>query len=380
MKKEIYYWSPYLGKIATIRSVINSMIGLKRYNCKNYNINLINCYGEWNGFRSRLKKEKINILDLQKKFKININLHGFFFSRLVYFFTLIVSYNKLKILLTKNQPNILIVHLLTYIPLIIYLNNNLKTKLILRISGKPKLNFFRSFLWKISNNNISLVFCPTIETMNYLRRKNIFDKEKLKFLPDPVLFEEEIKKFTKVKFKTKLKLNDYSFFLSIGRLTKQKNHELLINLYKKYEIKEKLVIIGDGELKDYLLKLIRECNLEKRIFIINYRKNIFNYIKKAKAVIVPSLWEDPGFVMIETAYLKSSLICSDCPSGPKEFIEKNRGGFLFKSNSLVSLNKSIRFFLNLNRFEINKKILYSKTKSKIYTIENHSKILDRYIN
>ena len=77
-------------------------------------------------------------------------------------------------------------------------------------------------------------------------------------MPDPVIFEEEIKKLTKEKFKSKLKFNNNSFFLSIGRLTKQKNHELLISLYKKYEIKEKLVIIGDGELKDHLLKLAEE--------------------------------------------------------------------------------------------------------------------------
>ena len=89
-----------------------------------------------------------------------------------------MSYKKLKHLLIKNQPNFLIVHLLTYIPFIIYLNNNLKTKLILRISGKPKLNFFRSLLWKVSDKNISIVFCPTIETMNYLKKKNIFDKKK----------------------------------------------------------------------------------------------------------------------------------------------------------------------------------------------------------
>ena len=52
-----------------------------------------------------------------------------------------------------------------------------KTKLILRISGKPKLNFLRSFLWKISNKNISLVFCPTIETMDYLKKKIFLIKE-----------------------------------------------------------------------------------------------------------------------------------------------------------------------------------------------------------
>ena len=378
MKKEIYYWSPFLGRIATVRSVINSMIGLKRYRGNQYKINLINCYGEWNSYRSRLKREHINILDLQKKLNVNIDLHGFFFSRLIYFFTLIVSYKKLKVLLIKNQPNFLIVHLLTYIPFIVYLNNSIKTKLVLRISGKPQLNFFRLILWKISNKNISLVFCPTIETMNYLKKRKIFDKEKIKFLPDPVLFEEEIKK---IAYKKKdSKLNDYSFFLSIGRLTKQKNHKLLINLYKKYDIKEKLLIIGDGELKDYLSSLIKKFQLEKKVFLIDYKKNIFYYIKKAKAVIVTSLWEDPGFVMIESAYSKKTIICSDCPSGPKEFIGKNKGGFLFSSNSMDSLKKSLKDFSKSNRDNLYKKILYAKKKSKLYTIENHSKMINRYLN
>ena len=378
MKKEIYYWSPFLGKVATVRSVINSMIGLKRYNGNKYKINLINCYGEWDNFKSRLKSEKVDILDLQKKIKIKKNCNGFFFSRLIYFFSLIVSYKKLKILLIKNQPNILVVHLLTYIPLIIYLNNNLKTKLILRISGKPKLNFFRSLLWKISNKNISFVFCPSMETMNYLLKKNIFDKEKLIFLPDPVLFEEEIKKLSKGK--DNLKLTKRPFFLSIGRLTKQKNHKLLIDLYKKYKIKEKLLIIGDGELKSHLIELIKKSKLEKKIFLLSYRKNIFYFIKKAKAIIVTSLWEDPGFVMIESAYSKKTVICSDCPSGPKEFIGKNKGGFLFSSDSLISLNNSIKSFLKSNKDNLNKKILYAKKKSKLYTIENHSKMINRYLN
>ncbi len=354
------------------------MIGLKRNYGKHYKINLVNCFGEWNSFSSRLKKEKINVINLQKKINLNIDLHGFLISRLIYFFSLIISYNKLKNLLIQKRPNFLIVHLLTYIPFIIYLNNDIKTKLILRISGKPKLNLFRSLLWKISNKNISIVFCPTIETMNYLKNKKIFDKKKLKFLPDPVIFEEDIKRLSKEK--NHFKLDNHSFFLSIGRLTKQKNHELLVNLYKKYEIKEKLLIIGDGELKDYLVKMIHKLKLEKKIFLLNYRKNIFYYIKRAKAVIVTSLWEDPGFVMIESAYSKKLVISSNCPSGPKEFIGKNKGGFLFSSDSIISLKNSIKSFSRMNKDNLNKKILYAKKKSKIYTIENHSKMINRYLN
>ena len=203
-------------------------------------------------------------------------------------------------------------------------------------------------------------------------------KKKLKFLPDPILFEEEITKLSKQK--NNVKLTKHAFYLSIGRLTKQKNHKLLINLYKNYKIKEKLLIIGDGELKGYLLKLIKKLKLEKNIFLLNYRKNIFYYIKKAKAVIVTSLWEDPGFVMIESAYLNKPIISSDCPSGPKEFIGKNRGGFLFSSDSLISLKKSITSFSQSNKINLNKKILYAKKKSKIYTIENHAKMINKYLN
>ena len=162
MKTEIYYWSPFIGRVATIRSVINSMIGLKKFQNSKFKIKLINCFGEWNSFRTRLNKESIDILNLQKKIKVNIDLHGFIFSRLINFITLLVSYKKLKNLLNKNQPKFLIVHLLTFIPFLLYLTNSFKTKLILRISGKPKLGIFRYLLWKISNKNISFVFCPNL--------------------------------------------------------------------------------------------------------------------------------------------------------------------------------------------------------------------------
>ena len=84
--------------------------------------------------------------------------------------------------------------------------------------------------------------------------------------------------------------------------------------------------------------------------------------------------------MIESAYSKKTIICSDCPSGPKEFIGKNRGGFLFNSGSLNSLMNSIKNFSKTNKNNLNKKILYAKKKSKIYTIKNHAKMINKYLN
>ena len=378
MKKDIFYWSPYLGKVATIRSVLNSMIGLKTFTTNKFNISLINCYGEWDNEISNLKKKKIDIINIQKRVKFSVDTYGFLASRIIYLKTLFITYYRLKNLLKEKQPYYLIIHLLTFIPIILFLNNNFKTKLILRISGKPKLTFFRNILWKLSNKKLHLVFCPTEETIDYLKGTNIFDKNKILHLPDPILDKKVIARLTKKKIDQKFKKDN--FFLSIGRLTKQKNHELLIKMFYYHGIKEKLLIIGDGELLGYLRRLIKDYKLSDKIKIINYQKNIFYYIKKCKAVVITSLWEDPGFVMVESAHMKKPIICSDCPSGPKEFINNNKGGFLFKSNSIVSLKNAFINFKKINQKLLLKKLSYAKKQSKIFCIENHSKIISKYLS
>ena len=59
--------------------------------------------------------------------------------------------NKILNLLKKNKPDFLLIHLLTSIPIVLFKIFKFKTHLILRISGFPKLNFFRNYLWKNSD-------------------------------------------------------------------------------------------------------------------------------------------------------------------------------------------------------------------------------------
>ena len=94
----------------------------------------------------------------------------------------------------EKKPDYLVIHLITSLPLILFLIFKFDTKLILRISGLPKLNIFRKFLWKISNNKIHFVTVPTKETCLKLKNMNIFDNSKIRHLPDPVFIENKIKK------------------------------------------------------------------------------------------------------------------------------------------------------------------------------------------
>ena len=373
----IYYWSPFTGRVATTRSVVNSAISVKKFSANKTIVTIIDCYGEWNKFYNLFKKNKINVLNLQNKIKINTDAQGFIKSRFIYILTFFLTYSKLKKIIREDKPKYLLIHLLTYIPILLFFFNNFQTKLVLRISGKPKLTFFRYLLWKLLSKKIVFVFSPTNETIEYLNDKKVFPRKKIKFLPDPIINDGEIRILKKNKIKKIFSNNDY--FLTIGRLTKQKNHILLINAFIKFNIKENLLIVGNGELKQKLKQKIKKANRGSSIKIISYQKNIFDYINNSKGVIVSSLWEDPGFVMVEAAFSKKIIISSDCPSGPKEFLEKNKAGFLFKNDNQESLFFAIQHLKKTTKSGINLKLNKAKEKSKIYTIFNHYKMLSKHL-
>ncbi len=170
MKKN-YFWSPHINpQVATLKSVSNSLNSLARYEKKSKNF-LINVFGEWDEYNFQ-DVSKINLIS--KKNLKNKKFRGFINSRLLYLSIFFSSYFPLKKILNKDKPDFLIIHLITSIPILLFIFNKFKTELILRISGHPKLNFFRFCLWKIASAKIKYVVCPTEETKNFLLKKKDF--------------------------------------------------------------------------------------------------------------------------------------------------------------------------------------------------------------
>ena len=141
-----------------------------------------------------------------------------------------------------------------------------------------------------------------------------------------------------------------------------------------------MVIIGTkGENYKKIKKMIGDFKLNNKITIIDYQDNIFNYIKNAKCLISTSLWEDPGFVMIEAAACNTTIISSDCPSGPKEFLNNGKNGYLFKNNDI---NDLLNKYLSFKNEDINKNIkkkFFAKLNCKNYTKLRHFKNLEKII-
>ena len=319
--KKVFYWSPYLSNVATISNVLNSAYSLTKYNKNSFNTYIIDVMGEWPNKKNTMLDQNLNYIRLSN-LKLNLPISGFLKTRFVSIFIFIYSLLPLFSILKREKPNYLIIHLLTSIPLTLLFFFNFKTKFILRISGLPKLNFLRKLFWKMVNKKLYLITCPTQETLQYINESNIFDKNKVVLLYDPIINVSKIKK--KENINTKILKKE--FFLCIGRLNKKKNHQLLIKLFEKLNQTNKLFylyILGEGEERDKLEKEIKRLSLEDKIFLLGYKENVFPYILSSKAVISPSLWEDPGAVMIEAAFCNKTVISSDCQSGPKEFLMNN---------------------------------------------------------
>ena len=192
---KLYYWSPFFSKIATEKAVINSIESINKYSNNKISTCLLEIIGEWKNQKENITQKKIKIKKLSNFNLINfLPKFGFISSRISYFIIFLFSIFKLHRLLKSDKPDFLVIHLMTFIPLILLSIFKYDTKFILRISGFPKLNFLRSFFWKIVGKKIFLVTTPTKTTLKLIIESNIFDSTKVKYLPDPVLNLSDIRK------------------------------------------------------------------------------------------------------------------------------------------------------------------------------------------
>ena len=102
-------------------------------------------------------------------------------------------------------------------------------------------------------------------------------------------------------------------------------------------------------------------------------------MKKAKAFILPSLWEEVGFVIVEASMSNSFIISSNCKNGPKEFLSNGEAGMLFESNEKMALTRSLNSFMQLDNKEIYRKKILAKKNSIKFSIFRHQNFLKKIL-
>lgn len=175
---------------------------------------------------------------------------------------------------------------------------------------------------------------------------------------------------------------DYGkYIISIGSLTKNKNHELLINAFKilkdKYKVSEKLLIVGEGKERENLEKQIRELNLGNDILLLGQKENPYKYIKNSELYVLSSKNESFSLTLVEAMFLKK-LVISVKSNGPIEILENNKYGVLIE-NDADEIAEKINYYLrNEDERKKYEELGYERTKD--FGKEKGKQIIEEFID
>lgn len=153
--------------------------------------------------------------------------------------------------------------------------------------------------------------------------------------------------------------------LYIGRLSIEKGVEVLIKATRFISENRKILIIGDGPLRNKLEILAR--NTSKNIQFLGWvdTEELIKFIIKSKILVVPSLSEPQGIVVIEAMACGIPVIGSNT-GGIPDMIEHGRNGWLVEPNNPEILGNTIESVLS------NENLIESASKEALKTTVNFS--------
>lgn len=118
--------------------------------------------------------------------------------------------------------------------------------------------------------------------------------------------------------------------ISIGRVDQNKDYPTMIRAFeitKKIEADAKLLILGDGPLRDEMQDLVKTKGLEDSVELVGYVANPYSYLSRCSMFVLTSMSEASPMVLAEAMYFDKPVVCSDFFTAP-DFVEDGVNGLL----------------------------------------------------
>jgi glycosyltransferase involved in cell wall biosynthesis len=135
-------------------------------------------------------------------------------------------------------------------------------------------------------------------------------------------------------------LPDAPFIVHIGRLARQKRHDLLFAAYKKADLPQRLVLLTLPDPK--LDALIADYGLQDRVVVAGFQANPYPWLAKAELLVLCSDHEGLPNVLIEALACATRVVSTDCPSGPSEILSGELARHLAPCDDAAALAQAMR--------------------------------------
>lgn len=119
------------------------------------------------------------------------------------------------------------------------------------------------------------------------------------------------------------------FICSIGRLSESKGFDILLSAFSKVQDTHlNLVILGEGPLRNLLVRQARTLGIEDRVHMPGFVKNPRKILQKAELFVLSSRWEGFVNVLLEALATGVPVVSTDCPGSPNDILEGGAHGRL----------------------------------------------------
>jgi glycosyltransferase involved in cell wall biosynthesis len=193
-----------------------------------------------------------------------------------------------------------------------------------------------------------------------------FNKDKLFLIPNAVDVEKFIPPTNKEEIKKKLGFENKKIVIFIGRLTKQKGINFLLEAFKEVDNENKfLIILGEGELKESLFKKIENLGIKNRIWFGGKKDNVIPYLQAADVFVLTSISEGLPIVLLEAMSCGLPVIVSNV-GGNIDVVENEINGYVV-------------FPYDIKRIKIHiEDILKDEKKANLMGNRNRKKVIENY--
>lgn len=133
-------------------------------------------------------------------------------------------------------------------------------------------------------------------------------------------------------------------FLSVGELTPDKNHILMLEALKRINNPNyKYIICGEGKLRDYLQVYIHKNGLSNNVLLLGRRNDIPEMLCASDVFAFPSVFEGLPVSLMEAIATKKPIVCSNS-RGNTDLINDKK--WMFEYNDVSGLIKAIEYVLS----------------------------------
>ncbi|WP_279145666.1 glycosyltransferase [Photobacterium carnosum] len=196
-----------------------------------------------------------------------------------------------------------------------------------------KLKFKRKLSKKIKDKH---VICVSNGIRDFVKSKTDSCALSISTIYNPF----DIEKIKKLSLDEPIYQLPPEYILFVGRLENQKNIPLLLDSISKMTTNIPLVIIGEGSLEVELKQQAIKLGISDKVIFLPFCLNPYPIMRKARVLVLTSNHEGFGNVLVEALICHTSVISTDCPSGPNEIlIDSLKYNLIFKFDSEVIAKK-----------------------------------------